>query len=86
MEWFYVYTKKEKNRKLKTLIKTIIKRQYEHNLKTMWATLKHENFSVGDVALTLFFCLGGTGLAQDTYAKSAQVTHMKITRSLWKYS
>ena len=79
MEWFYVYTKKAKNRKLETLIKTIIKRQYEHILKTMWTTLEHENFSVGDVALTLFFCLGSTGLAQDTNAKSAQATHMKIT-------
>ena len=79
MEWFYVYTKKAKNRKLETLIKTIIKRQYEHILKTMWTTLEHENFSVGDVALKLFFCLGGTGLAQDTYAKSALATHMKIT-------
>ena len=45
----------------------------------MWTTLEHENFSVGDVALKLFFCLGGTGLAQDTYAKSALATHMKIT-------
>ena len=45
----------------------------------MWTTLEHENFSVGDVALTLFFCLGSTGLAQDIYAKSAQATHMKIT-------
>ena len=68
MEWFQVNTKKTKNRKLKTLIKTIIKRKYEHNLKTMWATLKHENISVGDVALTLFFCIGSTGLGQDTYA------------------
>ena len=45
----------------------------------MWATLKHENCSVGDVALTLFSCLGSTGFAQGTYAKSAQATHMKIT-------
>ena len=42
----------------------------------MWTT---KNFSVGDVALTLFFCPGSTGLAQDTYAKSAQANHMKIT-------
>ena len=45
----------------------------------MWATWKYENVSVGDVALTSFFCLGSEGLAQDTYAKSAHVTHMKIT-------